>query len=39
MKSYMKALVSAIALAEIVNALEHPSLTSSNDYQEKWTEV
>ena len=39
MKSYFKALISAFALAEIANALEHPSLTAAHDYQEKWTEV
>ena len=39
MKSYFKAVISALALAEMANALEHPSLTSTHDYQEKWTEV
>lgn len=39
MKSYFKALISALALAEMANALEHPSLSSGHDYQEKWTEV
>lgn len=39
MKSYFKAVISALALAEMANALEHPSLTASHDYQEKWTEV
>lgn len=38
MKSYIKALISIVALAEVANAMEHPSLTSSNDYEEKWNE-
>ena len=39
MKSYTKTLMSAIAFAEFANAIEHPSLQSSHDYEEKWTEV
>ena len=39
MKSYAKNLMFAIAFAELANALEHPSLSSSHDYQEKWSEV
>ena len=39
MKSYFKALISAFALAEMANTLEHPALTSTHDFKEKWTEV
>lgn len=39
MKSYMKALISAIAFAEMANAMEHPTLTAPHQYEEKWTEA
>ena len=39
MKSYARTLMSAMVFAEFANAAEHPSLTSSHDYEEKWTEV
>ena len=32
-------MMSAIVFAEFANAVEHPSLVSSHDYEEKWTEV
>jgi len=39
MKSYMKAAISVIALAEMANAMEHPSLTATYDFEVKWSDV
>ena len=38
MKHYLKYIMSAVVLAELAKAAEHPTLRATNDYQEKWTE-